>query len=163
MQEPRLQTLRMLGAKATAHSTLNADRHWNRELSIGHIPNLGGVVYQLVHGERHEIREHDLDYGSSPGQCRTDRETHDCSFADGRVDDPGGPKGCGEPRRCTEGATVGNVFAEDEDVVVSLQLLSKDRGDGVDVTDCLRHGCATTFVNRSSRSGHGAASASSAA
>src|SRR5947209_13485620 len=64
MAEPRMQTLRVLGGHAPTRSHRGPDDQGCPQSAPGHVVNLGGLVDDLVHGEGHEVAEHDLDDGA---------------------------------------------------------------------------------------------------
>ena len=52
-----------------------------------HIAVLGGLVDDLVHGDAHEVRVHELGHGPAAGHGGANRRPADGRFGDGRVDD----------------------------------------------------------------------------
>ena len=110
-----------------------------------------------------EVGEHHLDHRASTGQRGTHGKAHHGTLADRRIDDPGRAEHVAESGSRTKWTTVGDVLTEDDDVIVPLEFLPEGGGDGVDVSDRVRHEPAITFARRSPSSGQGAASASSAA
>ena len=76
MGEPSLQTLRMMGAHRAADAALNADGERDN-LSARHVVELGGMIDQLVHRQRDEVDEHDLDDRPEARSGGTDSQSHD--------------------------------------------------------------------------------------
>ena len=122
-----MQRLRVLRGGAARGAQRGAQHHGHFPLAAGHVMNFGGLVDHLVHDERDEIAEHDVDDRAHAGHRRADAEAGETGFGNGRVDhavgaELGGKAGEDFERR----AGFGDVLAHQEDARIAAHFL----GDG---------------------------------
>jgi len=126
----RQQVLRTL---AVSRSVSAAPSRWcpddERHLTVRkHARELHGVVVDLIHCQRHEIREHDLDDGVKPREREADGCADDAGFADRRRNDASAKIGR-QARRHFERAPVRivKVLAENDHVRTSFEQAPQRR------------------------------------
>src|SRR4029450_11056599 len=80
LARPRVQRLRVLrrGPPRRAHRHPNHHRHL--PLAAGHVVNLRGLIDHLVHHERQEVAEHDVDNGPEPRHRGADGQAGESRF-----------------------------------------------------------------------------------
>src|SRR5262249_7570524 len=85
-----LERLAVCGTVAAFRAHGRSYDDWHRDLMVVHVRKLGGVIDDLVGGERQEVAEHDLTDRAEAlkGQSVTQAEDRRCT--DGRVADPAG-------------------------------------------------------------------------
>ena len=88
MDEPGLEALGVLGGHADAVGDRPAQHHRHRDLAAAHVAPLGGVVGDLVHGQRHEVEDLQLDDGPAADERPADAAAGDGGLGDRRVDHP---------------------------------------------------------------------------
>ena len=94
----------------------------DRELAAGHVPDLGGVVHDLVHGQKAEVDGHQLDHGTQAGHGRAHAGADDDRFGQGGVLDAFLPVLLPETLGDGEGAAVGSdVLPHEEDALILIQ------------------------------------------
>ena len=52
--------MRVLGCKLLAGPRCHSDHNWNAKLIVGHVPQSGGGVQNLVQRQKREVHGHDL-------------------------------------------------------------------------------------------------------
>jgi hypothetical protein len=84
------------------------------------------VVDDLIHRQRHEVRDLELDDGPAPHERAPDAAAGDRGLRDRRVDDASAPEALQEAGRHLEEAThPADVLADDERGRIALHLLPK--------------------------------------
>ncbi len=99
-------------AHVACDSALDTDGQRHFQLPAGHVVKLGAVIDELVHCQRDEVDEHDLDDGAQPGERRADGQSHHGAFADRRVDHAALTELFGKPFGHAERAAQGDILAE---------------------------------------------------
>jgi hypothetical protein len=142
VDEPRLELLRVLGARAPAGAALRADRQRHLQLPARHVAVLGRLVDELLHRERQEVLVHDLDDRAHALHRRPDPGADDRHLGDRRVADALWAELGQHPlRHAHRAAHLGDVLAHDEDVVVGAHGGGERVAHGLAVGD-LRHRCS---------------------
>ena len=72
----------MLGAHASTGADWGPHHHWHLGLTAGHVAELGRMIDDLVHGDRHKIGELKLDHRPRSDQGAADPGTGDGRFRD---------------------------------------------------------------------------------
>src|ERR1700756_333914 len=67
-----------------------ADHDGRDRLAAEHVPELRGLVVDLVEADAHEVDEHQLGHRAHPGGGGADRGADERRFRDGGVEDPAG-------------------------------------------------------------------------
>ncbi len=89
---------------------------------------LGGLVAELIHHQKDEIAEHQIDDGPGAGHRGAHGQSHEAGFGNGRVDDTFGTEFLDEAREHLEGrAGLGHILAHQENRRVAAHFL----GDGL--------------------------------
>ena len=122
----------MLRAPAADGALLHAHHQRHGELPPRHVAQLGGMVYELVHRQRQEIDEHDLDDRPPSGERRPDRHAHDAVFADRRVHNPFLAEFFDQPGGHAERSADRNIFPQHYDAGVGVHFVSQRPGQPVD-------------------------------
>src|ERR671925_185750 len=126
-------------AHRATDAALNAYGERNPELPAGHVMQLRRVVDELVHCQRDEVDEHDLDYRPQSGGRRADGKAHDGALADRRVDHAIYAEFFGQSFGHAERAAESDVFTEDIDRRIAAHFFLEPGADGFEVR-LLRHG-----------------------
>ena len=74
MAEPGVQALAMLRGRAARRAQRRAQDHRHFKLAAGHVVNLRRLVDHLIHRQRDEIAEHDVDDRPHAGHRRADAD-----------------------------------------------------------------------------------------
>ena len=78
-----------------------------------HVVSFGGLVHHLIHGQRQEIAEHDVDHGSQARHRSAHANSGKASFGNWRIDYSFGAEFFYQPGKHFErGSCLGHVFAE---------------------------------------------------
>src|SRR5206468_161083 len=105
------------------------------------VAHLGGMLHDPVDGERDEIVELDLWGRDQSRDRRAHRALDQEVLRNWAVDDPHRPEFLVQASRRLEHPAVGrDVFADEEDALVTLHLLHEAFGDGLDVAHGLHVG-----------------------
>ena len=97
--------------------------------------NLRRLIDHLVHRQRDEVAEHDVDHRSHAGHRRADPDAGDARFRNRRIDHALGAELLYQPRQNFERrARLGDIFADDENRGIAAHLL------GERFVDCLGEG-----------------------
>ena len=119
--EPGLEALAVLGGGAGARARGHAHDQRHRGLAAEHVAQLRRLVDDLLHRERREVRELELEDRPQAGQRRADRDAGAAELGDRRVDDPVGAEAVDEVARHLEGAAVdADVLAHQDHAPVAL-------------------------------------------
>ena len=86
VRDPRLQRLAVLRGRAPGRAERRPQRQRHLQLPAGHVVRLRRLVRELVHDERQEVAEHDVDDRAQPGHRGTDAEAGDAGLGDRRVE-----------------------------------------------------------------------------
>ncbi len=133
---PRVQRLRVLRRRPArgAHRRANDERHLPR--AARHVMDLCGLVDDLIHDERQEIAEHDVDDRTQTGHRRADAEAREARLGDRGVDDALRSELLDQPLHDLErGARFGDIFAKQDDPRVAAHFLRKRLADRVAEAD----------------------------
>src|SRR5438552_5284430 len=85
--------------------------------------NFGGLINHLVHGQRDEIAEHDVDDGSKPGHGCPDSNASKASFGNWSIHYPLGAKFLHQTGENFERrARLRHIFADDADTRVAAHI-----------------------------------------
>ena len=96
------------------------------QLAARHVVHLRGLVDQLVHDQRQEVAEHDVDDRPHAGHRRADADAREACLRDRRVDHALRPELLDEPEQHLERrAGLGHVLADHEDARIAPQLLAQ--------------------------------------
>ena len=129
---PGVEALAVLGGAAAGGAEGGAEHHRHLELAAGHVVRLGGLVDELVHHQRQEVAEHEVDHRTHAGHGGADRHAGEAGFADGRVAHPFGAELLDQAGEHLEGgAGLGDVLAQDEHARVAAHLLGERLVDGL--------------------------------
>ena len=124
MDEPGFQALGVLGGVAGAGAEGGAVGEGQLGLAAEHVAVLGGLVDDLVHGDAHEVRVHELGHGPGTGDGGANRRPADGRLGNGRVDDAFlAPLLQQAGRHVVGPAPDADFLAHDEDVGVAGHLL----------------------------------------
>ncbi len=85
MGEPCLQALRVLRAGTEPAAMRCAQHHGHTAATPEHEPRLRCLIDQRIHGQGHEVHEHDLDHRLESRHRGPDRHRGDGGFGDRRV------------------------------------------------------------------------------
>ena len=141
MREPRFETLAVLSRGARAGAAGQADHHRHACLAAEHEADLRRLVDDLLHRERDEIRELDLEHGTHAGHRGADRRPGESQFADGSVDHALRSEALQEIARHAEGAAVhADVLPEEKDARIGFHGLREPLADRLRVRQLLRLG-----------------------
>ncbi len=80
--EPCLEALTVLRAIVAPRAAEGPNRQRQALATARHVGDLSSLVHHLIHGQAHEVEEHDLDHGPEPGERGPYGETGDDSLAD---------------------------------------------------------------------------------
>jgi hypothetical protein len=86
MAEPGVQRLRMLRGRTARRSHRGAHHHRHLPLSARHVMDFGGLVHHLVHGQRDEVAEHDVDHRTHSGHRRAHGKPGEARFGNRRIE-----------------------------------------------------------------------------
>src|ERR1700756_4821305 len=84
------RALGVLGRGPQPRAVHGADHDGGDRLAAEHVPELRGLVVDLVEADAHEIDEHQLGDRAHPGRGRADRGADERRLRDGGVEDPAG-------------------------------------------------------------------------
>ena len=113
----------MLCGGAASSAQRSAHNHWHFELPTGHIVDLGCLVHDLVHRQRDEIAEHDIDDGTHARHSSTHAHASDAGFRNRRINDTRGTKLFNQACKHFEWrASLGYIFAHDKYTRVAPQF-----------------------------------------
>ena len=130
----------MLGRHALGHANGRTNDQRHTRLSAGHIADLRGLVDDLVHADRHEIRVHDLGDCRASGHRDAERNADDGCLGDRRLEDARAET-LAHSQVDAEGAAAGQqVFADDDHSRLPLHFFRERLADGVPECD-LAHSC----------------------
>ena len=105
----------MLRGRAARRAESRAQDHRHFELAAGHVVNLRRLVDHLIHRQRDEIAEHDVDDRPHASHRRADADAGDARLGNRRVDDALGAEFFHQPRENFERrAGFGDIFADDK-------------------------------------------------
>jgi hypothetical protein len=136
IEEPVLDRLGMLRAEPRPGPVGHADRDRHADLPAGHVAVLGQLVGDLVEADAGEVGEHDLGQRAQPLDRGADRRADDRLLGDRRVEHPPCAEALVEAVGGLERTAGGaDVLADDEDVLVGLELVCHRAGDGLLVGD----------------------------
>jgi hypothetical protein len=139
VREPRFQALAVLRGGAGAGTAGQADHHRHAGLAAEHEMDLGRLIDDLLHCQRHEVGELQLEHRLHAGNGRADGRTRNAELADRRVDDALRAETMDEVARHTECAAVdADVLAEQENPLVRLHRLGKPFADRLGVRQFAR-------------------------
>ena len=86
----------------------------------------GGLVHHLIHGQREEVAEHDVDDRAQAGHGRADADSGEAGFGDRRVEHALGAEFFHEAGEHFEWRSrFGDVFAENADARVAAHLFGE--------------------------------------
>ena len=115
VRDPRLQRLAVLRGGASRRAERRAQRQRHLQLAARHVVRLRRLVRELVHDEREEVAEHDVDHRPQAGHRRADAEPGDPGLGDRRVEDALGAELLDEAGQHLERVPgLGDVLADDE-------------------------------------------------
>ena len=104
--------------------------HRHFPLAARHVVDLGRLVHHLVHGQRREIAEHDVDDRTHAGHRRADADAGEARFGDRRIEHALGAEFLDQPGEHLERrARFGDVFAHDEHARVAAHLFGQRFAD----------------------------------
>ena len=131
---PVLDALAMLGAEAGARAIGGAHHERAFELAVRHVAALRELVGDIVEAHRKKIREHDLGDGLEPRHCRAHGGAQDSLLGNRTVAHALWAELFVEADRGLEhAASLGHVFAEEDDVGIARHLLGDAAGDRIAV------------------------------
>ena len=116
------------------------------QLAARHVVDLGGLVHELIHDQRQEVAEHDVDDGPHAGHRGADADAGEPGLRDRRVDDALRAELVDEPLEHLERrAGLGDVLAHQEDASdrgASLRAIASRMAcaEGQLTRDCPRAG-----------------------
>ena len=129
--KPGVQRLRVLRARPACGAERSAHHHRNFPLPTGHVVNLRGLIDHLVHNERREITEHDVDDGTHARHCSPHGNARETGFGDRRIQHALGAELVDEPREDLEYRTgFRDVFTANEHPRVAAHLFRHRFTDG---------------------------------
>jgi hypothetical protein len=132
VDEPRLELLRVLRARAPAGAALCPHRQRNLELAARHVAVLGRLVDDLLGRQRQEVLVHHLDDRPHPLHRRADARADERHLRDRGVAHPRRPELREHAlRHAHRAAHLGDVLAHDEDVVVVAHRAHQGVADGL--------------------------------
>ena len=133
MEEHRLYILRVEQPSAYAPAVGNSHHHRHVQVAVGAIANPRRFADELVHAGPHEIGELDFWNGPQASECRSQGDTHDRCFGQGRVDHPILPELLQESLcRKKYAAPPAHVLTQNEDFVVVAHFLRHRLADCFD-------------------------------
>ena len=104
---------------------MTTNDHRRRQLAAGHIPDLGGVVHNLVHGQDAEIKRHELHDRAEAGHSGADGQAGKPRFRDRGVQDSPRSELFDESLADLERAlVVPHLLADEKDAIVAPHLFS---------------------------------------
>ncbi len=116
----------MLRGGAARGAKRCAQDHGHFELAAGHVVNLRRLIDHLVHRQRNEVAEHDVDDRPHAGHRRADTDTGDPRFGNRRVDHALGAEFFYQSRQNFERrARLGDIFADDEHRRIAAHLFGE--------------------------------------
>ena len=119
--EPGFQALAVLRGGTRAGTGRETHHHRNRNLAAQHEAHLGGLVDDLLHGERGEIGKLELENGTQAGQRRTHGDAGAAQFGNRRVHDTVGTETLDQIAGDLEGAAIdADILAHQEDALILL-------------------------------------------
>jgi hypothetical protein len=93
--------------------------------------DLGGLIHHLVHDQRAEVSEHDVDYGTQSRHRGANPDSGKSRFRNGSIDHAIGSKLLNHPiqdlERC---ASLGDILAHDEHAGIPPHFFGERLPDG---------------------------------
>ena len=125
VDEPRLHRVRVMPAARAPDPVRHPERHGAGELAAEHVPRLGDLVDDLVHGARDEVGEVHVDDRHEAGDGRAQRRADDGRLRDRRVQHALGAELVHEPLRHAERQAEHDVLTDAVHARIAAHLLAK--------------------------------------
>ena len=130
----------MLRGGAARGAQRRAQHHRHFELAAGHVVNLRRLIDHLVHRQRDEVAEHDVDDRPHAGHRRADADAGDARFGNRRVDHALRAEFFHQPGKNFERrARFGDIFADDEHGRIAAHFFGQRFVDRLAEGDFARH------------------------
>src|SRR5262249_22651942 len=118
IREPPMEGHGVLSGEAAERSLSHADNEWDADLAAAHVPELRGVVDQLIEAQQEEAREVDLHYRTQSGDGSAHAATHRRGFGDGGISNPLVAVTPDQVARDAEREADGDVLSKQDDSLV---------------------------------------------
>ena len=124
--DPRLEALTVLGGRAARRTQRRAQHERHAQAAPRHVVRLGGLVDELVHHQRQEVAEHDVDDRPHAGHGGAHTQAGDAGLRDRRVDHSIGAELVDQAGQHLERRSrLGHVLADHEHPLVAPELLGQ--------------------------------------
>ncbi len=131
-----LEALTVLGTGGEPGSPHRGDRQRQRGVAAEHVLELRGLIRELVHRDKHEVHEHQVDDRTESHDCGADAEADDRLLRDRRVDHPALAEPFEEAVEVVEDASgAADILASDEHIRIFVHHLGQTLVERLEVAE----------------------------
>src|ERR1051325_6636130 len=126
----------MSGGKLMGRAIRSSKSDWNIELAAGHHEHVGRIVHYLIERDQRKAERHKLDDGPQSDHGRSNSQSRESIFANGRVDNSLRTEALQQTLADFVGSLIfGDFFAHKNNVRIAFEFFSQRFVEGLAIGD----------------------------